>query len=97
MIAPLSKVDFKRMHKGGELLLLWAGANTKEAYASAISDKLAAGVNLSDYARNTTSHGYIDNGEHRCYIDEANGLVYLETKFTYGDKNAVNTTIYLTN
>ena len=73
------------------------GAQPKEVYMEALAEKIKEGVNLSDYARNTSSHGFIDNKEHKVYEDENNGLVYLENIYEYGNKTAYNTVVYLSN
>jgi acetate kinase len=93
----MTKQQFKQLHRQGSLLCLWAGGQPKEVYMQAIADKLKEGVNLKDYAHNTTSHGFIDNKEHKLYEDEVNKLVYLENIYQYGNKTAYNTVIYLNN
>lgn len=100
----MTKRQFKQLHAGGELLLLWAGLGTKEHFAELLGEKLAAGEYLPDYARPVTSYGHIDDRHHAVYIDEANGLVYME-RIEEGDdwKNwsshrpEPHTTIYILN
>ena len=93
----ITKAEFKRLHKNGELLLLTALPISKEDLIARIQLKIKDGVNLSDYTRNTTHHGFIDDGEHKAYIAENENIVLLENIYQYGNRQAFNTVAYLTN
>lgn len=93
----ITKAEFKQLHKNGKLLLLTALPTNKEDLMAKIQLKINEGVNLSDYARNTTHHGFIDNKEHKVYMVESENIVLLENIYQYGNKQAFNTVAYLIN
>lgn len=74
----ITKTKFKQMHKNGELLLLGSSSTTKEDVAAIVQKAIDAGELPVGEQTTPGSHGFIDDRHHKIYMDEANGIVYLE-------------------
>lgn len=74
----ITKTKFKQMHKNGELLLLGSSSTTKEDVAAIAQKAIDAGELPSGEQTTPGGYGSIDDRHHKVYMDEANGIVYLE-------------------
>ena len=93
-LTKLTKTEFKRLHRDGALLLIDAGPVRLERAVEVVNNAIDAGTLAQGRQTATGAHGFIDTSGHRVYMDEANSIVYLESIYTYGGRDAFNTTIY---
>ena len=93
-IVQMTKKQFKQMYKNGELLLLDGGIQHDAQWcADKLEERLENGVDLSDYASNTTHHENIDDKHHTIWYNEENNLIFLQD--LWEEDNIAHTTVYL--
>jgi hypothetical protein len=76
----MTKAQFKELYSGGGLLWIATLFDTPlNEVRYEVNKKLAAGINISDYARNVSGNdkNNVDGANNSVEYDEANSMVYV--------------------